>query len=193
METLPGQCYHCITVSSFFCPFFGARGPSSPVHPTARASCPRPKSRPPRAVSFAKMELHGTGVRHVLKVAGGNRVLAMFPRSPAGDRSGANGGGQHLLFGHLGQHLDSRCSAEKSSRVAGSLVMGDHPPDVWLQGNLIATMLDFEIRDATGFDSLSSAPLTGNRFQTNSAKMPVTSITADPRSGIEWLRRCGRW
>ena len=50
---------------------------------------------------------------------------------------------------YLGEHLEARGSAENASRFAYSLTTGDHPSDVWIQGELIATLLDFQIRDAT--------------------------------------------
>lgn len=50
---------------------------------------------------------------------------------------------------YLGERLGARGSAENASRFAYSLATGDHPPEVWTQGELIAAMLDFQIRDET--------------------------------------------
>jgi hypothetical protein len=68
-----------------FLSFFRGSRPLLSCSPDGKSLVPKPKIKTTTSGVFRQeMELHGTGVRHVLKVAGGNRVLAMFPdRQPA--------------------------------------------------------------------------------------------------------------
>ncbi len=54
-----------------------------------------------------------------------------------------------LIADYAGRPANSRWSAEASSRAAGTADLGDTQPDIWTQGEMIAVMLDFAIRDAT--------------------------------------------
>jgi predicted metalloprotease with PDZ domain len=56
---------------------------------------------------------------------------------------------EQLISDYLDNPDNARFSAEQTGRVAFNLEKESHP-DVWVQGELLGTMLDFSIRDATG-------------------------------------------